>query len=177
VAFVASAAMLAMTAGPAAAAQGGRRAVAVVRGTPQRVNHSNVGATHSPRLLHELTVPGAAAGHLAATIHRSVIAGAAQGVDVASYQHPKGVAINWAQVAAAGKSFAAIKASGTLADLWSCDGSGAQQWQLIPHGGGAEVVNPQSGLCLADPGDTSAKGTAMQIITCTGSPGEGWRIQ
>jgi hypothetical protein len=68
-------------------------------------------------------------------------------------------------------------ASGTLADLWSCDGSGAQQWQLIPHGGGAEVVNPQSGLCLADPGDTSAKGTAMQIITCTGSPGEGWRIQ
>jgi GH25 family lysozyme M1 (1,4-beta-N-acetylmuramidase) len=111
VAFVASAAMLAMTAGPAAAAQGGRRAVAVVRGTPQRVNHSNVGATHSPRLLHELTVPGAAAGHLAATIHRSVIAGAAQGVDVASYQHPKGVAINWAQVAAAGKSFAAIKAT------------------------------------------------------------------
>ena len=110
-ALIASAAVLVLAAGPAVAASGGYRTVAPLRGTPQRVNHSNVGAPHSPWLLHELAAPASAAGHLAAIIHRSVIAGAAQGVDVASYQHPKGVAINWTQVAAAGESFAAIKAT------------------------------------------------------------------
>jgi len=32
-----------------------------------------------------------------------------QGIDVASFQHPKGAAINWAQVAGAGYKFAAVK--------------------------------------------------------------------
>jgi len=68
-------------------------------------------------------------------------------------------------------------ASGTPVDLWSCNGTGGQQWQLVPGGGGVSLVNPQSGLCLADPGDATADGTALQIATCASATGQAWRPQ
>jgi GH25 family lysozyme M1 (1,4-beta-N-acetylmuramidase) len=68
-------------------------------------------------------------------------------------------------------------ASGTPVDLWSCNGTGAQQWQLVPGGGGVSLVNPQSSLCLADPGDATADGTGLQIATCADPPGQAWRDQ
>ncbi len=68
-------------------------------------------------------------------------------------------------------------ASGTPADLYSCNGTGAQQWRVTQSAAGAVLVNPQSGLCLADPGNSAGKGTAIQIATCTQIPGELWRIQ
>ena len=61
---------------------------------------------HSPRLLRELAGPvrrGAAAGRAAGPSVR--------GIDVAAFQHPRGVAINWSAVAAAGYKFAAVKAT------------------------------------------------------------------
>jgi GH25 family lysozyme M1 (1,4-beta-N-acetylmuramidase) len=67
------------------------------------VRRGNVGSAHSPRLLQQLSAspvtmpPPADAGAL--------------GVDVADYQHPHGVAIDWPQVAAAGYKFAFIKAT------------------------------------------------------------------
>jgi len=67
--------------------------------------------------------------------------------------------------------------SGTPADLWSCNGTGAQQWQLIPGGGGVSLVNPQSGLCLADPGNATVNGTGLQIATCASAAGQAWRAQ
>jgi GH25 family lysozyme M1 (1,4-beta-N-acetylmuramidase) len=67
--------------------------------------------------------------------------------------------------------------SGTPVDLWSCNGTGAQQWQLVPGGGGASLVNPQSGLCLADPGDATVNGTGLQIATCASATGQAWRAQ
>ena len=67
--------------------------------------------------------------------------------------------------------------SGTLVDLWSCNGTGAQQWQLVPGGGGASLVNPQSGLCLADPGNATVDGTGLQIATCASAAGQAWRAQ
>jgi GH25 family lysozyme M1 (1,4-beta-N-acetylmuramidase) len=67
-------------------------------------------------------------------------------------------------------------ASGTTVDLYSCNGTGAQQWQLIPVGTWDTLVNPESGLCLADPGDTTVNGTQTEIITCAvGDPGMAWR--
>ena len=67
-------------------------------------------------------------------------------------------------------------ASGTLVDLYTCNGTGAQQWQLIPVGTADTLVNPGSGLCLADPGDSTANGTQTEIITCAaGDPGMAWR--
>jgi hypothetical protein len=68
-------------------------------------------------------------------------------------------------------------ASGTPVDLWSCSGTGAQQWQLVPSGGGVSLVNPQSGLCLADPGNATADGTGLQIATCASAAGQAWRAQ
>jgi GH25 family lysozyme M1 (1,4-beta-N-acetylmuramidase) len=68
-------------------------------------------------------------------------------------------------------------ASGTPVDLWSCNGTGAQQWQLVPSGGGVSLVNPQSGLCLADPGNATADGTGLQIATCASATGQAWRAQ
>jgi GH25 family lysozyme M1 (1,4-beta-N-acetylmuramidase) len=50
----------------------------------------------------------AGGGHAAP---RSPIPGALQGVDVASFQHPNGAAIDWTQAAKAGIQFAAIKAT------------------------------------------------------------------
>jgi GH25 family lysozyme M1 (1,4-beta-N-acetylmuramidase) len=77
-------------------------------------DRSNVGATHSPRLLKQLAAPAAAGRtrqQTAAAIAGAVVPGAAQGVDVASYQHSKGAPIDWAQVATDGIQFAAVKAT------------------------------------------------------------------
>jgi GH25 family lysozyme M1 (1,4-beta-N-acetylmuramidase) len=70
----------------------------------QRGDRYNTGATHSPQVLRAL------AGHPGRPV-AGKIAGALQGVDVASYQHPNGAAINWAKVAASGIQFAAVKAT------------------------------------------------------------------
>ena len=66
---------------------------------------------------------------------------------------------------------------GTRVWLWSCNGTGAQLWQLVPGGGGVSLVNPQSGLCLADPGNATADGTGLQIATCASDAGQAWRAQ
>ena len=68
------------------------------------------------------------------------------------------------------------KASGSPVDLFSCNGTQAQQWRLMPAGLGITLVNPVSGLCLADPGDSTTAGTQLVIATCTpADPGMSWR--
>jgi hypothetical protein len=67
-------------------------------------------------------------------------------------------------------------ATGSPVDLYSCNGTQAQQWHLMPAGMGINLVNPVSGLCLADPGDATTGGTQLVIATCTASdPGMSWR--
>jgi hypothetical protein len=98
---LASPSAAAATAGPALATSG----------QPQ-ANRSNVGATHSPQLLRQLAGPaGAARAAASLPASPSAITGAAQGVDVASFQHPGKAAINWQQVAGDGIQFAAVKAT------------------------------------------------------------------
>ncbi|HKA95676.1 MAG TPA: ricin-type beta-trefoil lectin domain protein [Streptosporangiaceae bacterium] len=76
-------------------------------------HRSNVGNTHSPRLLRQLAGPAGTRGPVISGPRAAATAGpvdgAAQGVDVASFQHPNGAAIDWQQVAAAGIKFAAVK--------------------------------------------------------------------
>jgi GH25 family lysozyme M1 (1,4-beta-N-acetylmuramidase) len=67
------------------------------------VRRTNVGSAHSPQLQQQLS-------RSPATIPPPADAGA-RGVDVASYQHPHGAAIDWSRVAAAGYKFAFIKAT------------------------------------------------------------------
>lgn len=67
--------------------------------------------------------------------------------------------------------------SGTLVDLYTCNGSGAQQWRLVADGGGVMLQNPQSGLCLADPGGSTTNGTSLAIMPCKSTyPSRFWRV-
>ena len=89
-------------------------AAAASAGTPDR---ANVGATHSPELLRQLAsragaVPLTGTGEMGpAVLAPAAVPGDEQGVDVASFQHPGGAAINWPEVAASGIGFAAVKAT------------------------------------------------------------------
>ncbi len=68
--------------------------------------------------------------------------------------------------------------SGPMVGLYSCNGSGGQQWRLTAAGGGSQLVNPASGLCLADPGDATGNGTAAVVASCaSGDPGQVWRVR
>jgi beta-glucosidase len=68
--------------------------------------------------------------------------------------------------------------SGTSLDLLSCNASASQQWRISAAGGGAQLQNPASGLCLADPGDATGNGTAAVVASCTaGDPGLVWRVR
>jgi GH25 family lysozyme M1 (1,4-beta-N-acetylmuramidase) len=67
-------------------------------------------------------------------------------------------------------------ATGSVVDLYSCNGTKAQLWHLVPAGTGITLVNPGSGLCLADPGDTTAEGTQLVIDGCAATdPGMSWQ--
>lgn len=108
--------------------------------------HFNVGATHSPQLLHQLARPGTAVRGSAG----AALPGAKRGIDVASYQERSG--ISWARVAAAGIQFAAIKATEgkyyrnpySPADLTAARAAGLSVLAYafaIPNGAGASA-NP-----------------------------------
>lgn len=67
--------------------------------------------------------------------------------------------------------------SGTPVQLYRCNGSSAQKWRLIADRGALMLQNPHSGLCLADPADTTVNGTQLRIGRCTTSdPGTSWRV-
>ena len=110
----ASLALAGFSAAPLAAAPNARSAVGRPPAAP--VSRANVGATHSPELLSQLrgrsrNAPLTGTGDGPAALASAAIAGDEQGVDVASFQHPGGAAINWSQVAASGVGFAAVKAT------------------------------------------------------------------
>ncbi len=100
-----------LTAAPAATAAGAGSAVRAPALTAQPVRHPNVRNTHSPKLLRQLAGGSwsSAPGQLAPAASAAAIAGALQGVDVASFQEQS--PISWPQVASAGIQFATIKAT------------------------------------------------------------------
>jgi len=62
-------------------------------------------------------------------------------------------------------------------DLFTCNGTDAQQWHLVSQGAAVTLMNPGSGLCLADPGDSTVAGTQLVIASCVaGDPGTSWRV-
>jgi hypothetical protein len=63
------------------------------------------------------------------------------------------------------------KENATPVQLWDCNGSLGQIWQLTPEG---TLVNPNSGKCLdvADAG--VANGSKVQIYTCNGTGAQQW---
>jgi GH25 family lysozyme M1 (1,4-beta-N-acetylmuramidase) len=71
-------------------------------------------------------------------------------------------------------------ASGTKIQLWSClSGNKGQQWKITTTSDMAgELINPNSGLCLADPADSTTNGTQMVIERCSATdPGMSWHFR
>src|SRR5260370_35043341 len=65
-------------------------------------------------------------------------------------------------------------ASLTPVDINTCNGSAGQSWRMAPKGPiGSELINPHSGLCLADPGDSATNGTRLVIESCPAPPDPG----
>lgn len=165
---VASVAVLGLGATPAGAARSAGPA-----------GRANVGATHSPELLSQFrnrtgNAPLTGTGELGpAVLASGAIPGDEQGVDVASFQHPKstqypnGAPIDWSQVAASGIGFAAVKATeGTyyqnpyaLTDLAGAQAAGLSVVAYafaIPNGDGS-------------PGSSSPVNQANYLLTYLGS--------
>ncbi|GAA2716230.1 ThuA domain-containing protein [Actinoplanes palleronii] len=61
-------------------------------------------------------------------------------------------------------------ADGTKIQLWTCNGSGAQNWSVS----GQVWRNPSSGKCLDVAGGATANGTKVQLWTCNGSAAQNW---
>jgi hypothetical protein len=53
-------------------------------------------------------------------------------------------------------------ANGTLIQLYTCNDSGAQQWHITTSG---QIINPESGLCLEDPGFSTASATQRSHLS------------
>ncbi|HEY4023834.1 MAG TPA: cellulase family glycosylhydrolase [Pseudonocardiaceae bacterium] len=62
-------------------------------------------------------------------------------------------------------------ANGTVVQIYDCNGSGAQQWQVGSNG---SITNPQSGKCLDANG--SANNSYLQIWACGGTANQQWTV-
>jgi hypothetical protein len=76
----------------------------------------------------------------------------------------------------------AVALAGSVSDtpmvLRTCSDGGPQLWRIAADRAGVNLVNPASGLCLADPGDATASGTQLEVIACNAAdPGMSWRVR
>jgi len=62
-------------------------------------------------------------------------------------------------------------ADGTKIQLWTCNGSGAQNWVAQAD---QTVRNPQSGKCLDVSANSSADGQDVHLWTCHGQANQRW---
>jgi hypothetical protein len=58
---------------------------------------------------------------------------------------------------------------GATVDLWDCNGTGAQQWTVMP-----DRTLRTAGLCLDVTGGGTANGTHVELWTCTGAANQKW---
>jgi len=66
-------------------------------------------------------------------------------------------------------------AQGTLAQLYTSNGTPDQLWNIQPSGNGYSITSVQSGLALD--GGANAHGTSPQLWTANGTPDQQWLIQ
>jgi hypothetical protein len=62
---------------------------------------------------------------------------------------------------------------GAVIELARCSGAAAQKWFTGPAG---ELLNGNSGRCLADPGNAPSGGAGLVQEDCYGRPGELWAV-
>ena len=59
--------------------------------------------------------------------------------------------------------------AGAIVDLWDCNGTGAQQWTVMP-----DRTLRLSGLCLDVTGGGTANDTSVDLSTCSGAGSQQW---
>jgi hypothetical protein len=59
--------------------------------------------------------------------------------------------------------------TGATVDLWDCNGTGAQQWTVLP-----DRTLRTAGLCLDVIGGGTTNGTHVQLWTCSGGNNQQW---
>ncbi len=143
--------VVASTAGATAGASAARTGTS----NGERIVRFNEGATHSPQLEHMFSAravaPSAAA--LVRPAGLTTTASSVEGIDVASIQHPSGVAINWAQVGVAQYKFAFIKVSeGSYYanPYYAADASGAKGAGMFEAPYAFAIPNYSGGALQAD---------------------------
>jgi DnaJ-class molecular chaperone len=65
-------------------------------------------------------------------------------------------------------------ADGTKVQLWGCNGTGAQSFELRSNGA---IVNSASGKCLDVAGNGTADYTVVHLWTCHGGANQQWTRQ
>jgi len=161
----------------------GSRAVAAVC----KATSNKTGSVSTPSTSQQWTLPAGPltsdiAGYCASTLHPA--GGPSSGVTLR--RCATSAAQNWTiepdgALRASGKCLrtASTTASpGSVLRLLGCvAGSATQVWQLVGGPVGMHLLNPVTGLCLADPGDRATAGTALELEPCVAAdPGISWRV-
>ncbi|MFF4647395.1 ricin-type beta-trefoil lectin domain protein [Streptomyces sp. NPDC001389] len=63
---------------------------------------------------------------------------------------------------------------GTAVQIWTCNGTAAQKWQIFGDDYGLHLRNLNSYKCLDVSNNDAANGTRIQIWTCNSSPAQTW---
>jgi GH25 family lysozyme M1 (1,4-beta-N-acetylmuramidase) len=135
-------------------------AVAAGKLTAHDIDHFNVAQPHSPQVEQMLAgvsaeSPQAASSSTAAPGATSAAAYPVQGIDLSSFQHPSGAAINWTDVAGDGYDFAFVKVSeGSyyVNPYYASDAAGAQQAGMFVAPYIFAIPNYSGGTLQADYG-------------------------
>src|SRR5215469_3274168 len=161
---------------------GSRAVAAVCQATP-----NNTGSASTPSQSQQWTLPAGPltsdiAGYCASTLHPS--AGPSNGVTLRLCA--TSATQNWTlepdgALSAGGKCVRTVTGTalpGSLVRLVPCaPGSAIQVWQLVGGPIGVQLLAPAAGLCLADPGDRAAAGTALTLEPCQATDlGTRWRV-
>ncbi|MEV4874703.1 RICIN domain-containing protein [Streptomyces cyaneofuscatus] len=78
---------------------------------------------------------------------------------------------------AAGKCLEAAgggKANGTVVQMYTCNNTAAQQWEVWGDDPGLHLRNVNSGKCLEVASNSTANGAKIQLSTCSSAPAQTW---
>ena len=60
---------------------------------------------------------------------------------------------------------------GNAIRMWSCNGGAHQSWRLV-----GEIRNPQTNMCLDDPGLGNTNGSKVHMWMCHGGDNQRWQF-
>jgi hypothetical protein len=71
----------------------------------------------------------------------------------------------------------AATADGTKIQIWSCNGTGAQSFNVQQGGNSTTMVNTNSNKCVDVPGSSTTAGAKIQLWTCNGTGAQSFQLK